>query len=129
VVTFDIKIVKRKKRSLRPAKHNVVSFSITFVPHPSIDLASLVAARAIKDDAFKPSIDSIEALLRRPILEDVDYVPLKWKKAKLDQPIFPLTYATYHRLWHRTCIVAGLREEIRPYTLRVGAGARLDGTL
>jgi hypothetical protein len=86
-------------------------------------------ARAIKDDAFKPGFDSIEAILRRPILENVDYVPLKWKEGKLDCPIFPLLYSRYNELWHRTCLVAGFREDLRLYTLRVGAGARLDGTI
>jgi hypothetical protein len=95
MVIFNIKIVKRKKQLLCPVKYNVVSFFITFVSYPSIDLGSLVIVCAIKDNVFQPNIDSIEVLLYWPILEDVDYVLLKWKKLKRDQPIFPLTYLTY----------------------------------
>jgi hypothetical protein len=58
------------------------------MPFLSIELASLVASlvasRVIKDDAFEPSLASIEALLRRPILKNVDYVRMKRKKTKLD---------------------------------------------
>jgi hypothetical protein len=86
-VTFDIKIVKRKKRTLRPVKHDVVSFSITFVPYLSIDLTSLIVSYVIKDNVFEPSINSVEELLRRPILENIDYILMKWKKAKFNQPI------------------------------------------
>jgi Protein of unknown function (DUF3435) len=99
------------------------------VPFPHICLCSLIVDRAIKDDAFNPSFDSVEALLHRPILEDTDYLPLEWKKDKLDQQIFPISYCRYNEIWHRACLVAGFREVPRLYTLRVGAGARLDGTI
>jgi hypothetical protein len=104
-----------------------ISFSITLVPYPNICLASLIATRAITDDAFEPSFESVDALLRRPALEGVDFLPLKWKKEMLDRPIFPLAYSSFNYLWHRTCLVAGFREDSRIYALRVGAGARLDG--
>jgi hypothetical protein len=99
------------------------------VPFPHICLCSLIIDRAIKDDAFEPSFDSVEALLHRPILENTDYLPLKWKEKKLDHQIFPVSYSRYNEIWHRICLVAGFREAPRLYTLRVGAGARLDGTI
>ena len=40
-----------------------LSFDITLVLCQIICLTSLIAARAIKDDAFKPSFKSIKALL------------------------------------------------------------------
>jgi hypothetical protein len=45
----------------------------------------------------------------------------------LDRPIFNLSNGTFYDLWRRTCLVSGLREDPRFYTMRVGAGGRLDG--
>ena len=106
-----------------------LSFAITIVPCQTICLTSLIAARAIKDDAFEPSFESVEALLHRPTLEGegVDFLPLKWKEEMLDRPVFPLDYNHFNRLWHRTLTVAGFREDARIYALRVGTGGRLDG--
>lgn len=106
-----------------------ISFSMTLVPYSPVCLASLIAARAIKDDAFDPGFESVEALLSRPELEHVDFLPLKWKENKLDCPIFNLSSRTFYTLWHRTCLVSGVRVNPRFYVMRVGAGARLDGTL
>jgi hypothetical protein len=57
----------------------------------------------------------------------VDFVPLKWNKEMLNQKIFPVSYKTLNELWHRVLLVSGCREEARLYSLRVGAGANLDG--
>jgi hypothetical protein len=57
----------------------------------------LIATLAVHDDAFEPSVDSVQTLLQRPNLE-VDYVPLKWKEKMLKKPIFPLDYRTYRDL-------------------------------
>src|SRR5205814_1407922 len=84
-------------------------------------------ARAIEDDAFEDDISTFHDLLHRPILEDRDYVPFKWKGHVLDKPIFPLLKQRLFDLWHRTLLVAGVRNPPRLYSLRVGAGARLDG--
>jgi hypothetical protein len=100
---------------------------VIFVPVPSICLASLVTSLAIKADAFEPSIDSVDTLLRRPTLENVDYLPLEWKKEILETSIIPLDYRTYRHLWHLACLAAGLRQDPRLYTLRVGVGMDLDG--
>lgn len=128
VATIVVK-KNKKKRASRSSRADAISFSITLVPYPNICLASLIATRAITDDAFEPSFESVDALLRRPALEGVDFLPLKWKKEMLDRPIFPLAYSSFNYLWHRTCLVAGFREDSRIYALRVGAGARLDGVL
>ena len=78
-------------------------------------------------DAFEDDISTFHDLLHRPILEDRDYVPFKWKGHVLDKPIFPLLKQRLFDLWHRTLLVAGVRNPPRLYSLRVGAGARLDG--
>lgn len=100
---------------------------MTLIPYSPVCLASVIAARAIKDNAFKVGFDSVEALLSRPTLESVDFLPLDWKEEMLDCPIFHLSNGTFYDLWRRTCLVSGLREDPRFYTMRVGAGGRLDG--
>ena len=67
--------------------------------------------------------------MSQPNLEHVDYLPLKWKKEKLDKPIFNITYQKFNAIWHRLNLVAGLREDPRIYSLRVGAAGRLDGKI
>lgn len=68
-------------------------------------------------------------MLERPHLEGVDYVPLEWKEEFLntekEKKIIPIKYAQYNKLWHLTIAAAGFREGMRPYAMRVGAGARL----
>lgn len=98
-----------------------------FVPVSSICLASLVTSLAIKANAFKPSDNSVNTLLRRPNLEKVDYLPLQWKREILETSIFPLDYRTYRSLWHLACLAAGLRQDPRLYTLIVSVGMDLDG--
>src|SRR2546430_3664496 len=48
------------------------------------------------------SFESVEALLHRPDLEGVDYLPLHWKEEMLDRPIFQISYRAYRNLWHRS---------------------------
>jgi hypothetical protein len=100
---------------------------VFFVTVPSIYLASLVTSLALKADAFEPSIDSVDTLLWRPNLKGVDYLSLKWKEDILETSIFPLDYRTYRYLWHLTCLAAGLQQDPRLYTLRVGVRMDLDG--
>jgi hypothetical protein len=106
-----------------------ITFTVFFVPVPSICLGSFVTSLAIGADAFEPSVDSVETLLQRPNLEGTDYLPLKWKKEVEDTPIFPLDYATFRRIWLQACLAFGLRNSPRLYTLRVGAGMDLDGKM
>ena len=104
-------------------------FSTTLLPYPLFCLTHLVAARGIQAGAFEADYKSVDDLLHRPILEDVDYVPLKWKKGILDKPIFPMSYSLFIRILRRVILVAGFPFLPRCYAFRVGAGAQLDGCL
>ena len=97
------------------------------MPSRLICLLSLILARAIKDDAFEASFKSAEELLDRPTLENVDYVKLNWKEDVKEKCIFPIKYGKFLDIWNRTSLVAGLRKRLRPYSMRVGAGGRIDG--
>lgn len=44
-----------------------------------------------------------------------------------NREIFPLKYHTQRELWNRVLEVAGFRDLLRIYAIRVGAGNRLDG--
>ncbi|KAJ4160329.1 hypothetical protein NW754_003454 [Fusarium falciforme] len=108
-----------------------LTFGITRVPIKSICLLSHIVAMAIYNGAFITKFASCEEVLYpQSLLEDhIDYVPLKWKDDIVDQPVFPLDYKLYWRIWQRVLEVAGLREGLRPYSIRVGAGGRLNGAL
>ncbi|KAM5350430.1 hypothetical protein ACJ41O_006935 [Fusarium nematophilum] len=86
---------------------------------------------AIYNDAFVARFTSYTQVLypKNPLEAHIDYVALRWDKSMMQKPIFPLEYNVYRRLWHRDLEVAGLREDLRPYSMRVGAGGRLDGAL
>jgi hypothetical protein len=93
---------------------------------PSICLVSLLLSLALSDDAFDPSSTSIDELLQRSHLENVDFLRLKWKEDMKDKVILPLDYHRYRCVWIDACQVAGLREDPRLYVLRVGAGSSMD---
>ncbi|KAI3400990.1 hypothetical protein diail_1198 [Diaporthe ilicicola] len=114
---------KQRASAIRRDQSNVLEFTITLVPQKIFCPVSLVVARALADDAFYPSFDSVHSLLSRPNLEHTKCVPLKWKDDALDREIFPLTYNRFGELWRRTILVAGYPERIRPYSIRVGAGS------
>ena len=106
-----------------------ITFTVFFIPAPCICLASYVTALAVKADAFDPSVDSVETLLQRPNLEATNWLPLKWKKGFEDEDILKINDATFRKLWHQAWLALGARDHNRPYTLRVGVGMDLDGTL
>ncbi|CAJ2506647.1 Uu.00g078330.m01.CDS01 [Anthostomella pinea] len=107
-----------------------LSFCVTTIPCKPICLVSLLLARAIADQAFKADFKSLADILERPNLGQVDSLPLSWAAGMEDKEIVPIHYPTYLDLWHRTLLVAGLRHDTqRPYSLRVGAGGRLSGSL
>ncbi|KAK6205734.1 hypothetical protein LQW54_008314 [Pestalotiopsis sp. IQ-011] len=60
---------------------------------------------------------------------DVDYIPLEWKEGFDKKPIIPIAYFKFKELWDQTLLAAGFRQSERPYSMRVGAGARLNGAL
>jgi len=102
-----------------------LSLSLSFRIRQFVSPALL--PRGIAANAFESEYDSVHELIHRPILENVDYVPLRWKKDFLDRPIIKLNDHTFYNLWHQACLVAGFRVDPRTYALRVGAEDRLDG--
>ena len=117
------------RRTLILIRLRRITFTVFFVPAPCICLASYVTALAVKADAFDPSVDSVETLLQRPNLEGTDWLPLKWKKKFENEDIFKIDDDTFRRIWHQGWLALGARDSNRPYTLRVGVGMDLDGTL
>jgi hypothetical protein len=142
VLTITIKRNKlRKHLKVTPsteyagASHNLptlltcnrISFSTTLIPFPPICLGSLLISRALYRDAFDPSFESVETLVDRPNLQHTNSLPLKWKDDMLDQYIIELPRKRFYELWERTVLASGMRVEPRFYSMRVGAGGRLDG--
>jgi hypothetical protein len=89
-------------------------------------LTSILLARALHDQAFEMDFKSLDDILNRPDLGDVDYIPLRWKSGFGKKTILPIPYFKYRELWDRTLLVAGFRQHERPYSMGVGAGGRLD---
>lgn len=92
-------------------------------------IVSLVIARAFADNAFDIPVDSFQTLLSRPTFENKKRLRINWKEKMLTRPIWPISYNTYWRIWTQTTFVAGYTTPIRPYSVRVGAGNRLNGKL
>ncbi|KAK7425950.1 hypothetical protein QQZ08_007532 [Neonectria magnoliae] len=115
-----------------PTKHGLLrTFISTTVPFKPICLLTYIVAVAIAKGAFAEDYThAAQILYPGPLLEGHnEYVPLKWKKEILEEPVLPLAYSQFNRLWHRTLLVAGLRDDPRPYSMRVGAAGPLDGAL
>jgi hypothetical protein len=105
-----------------------MTYTVFLIPSPMLCLYSLIAARALEDNAFLGNYKTVSELFSRPDLGDVDYIELPWKPGPdiMNRKVFPMSYVTYNNTWHRLCLAAGFRELPRLYALRVGAGARLD---
>ncbi|KAL2289652.1 hypothetical protein FJTKL_01892 [Diaporthe vaccinii] len=101
VASFTVRQNKQRTGAIRRDQSNVLEFSITLVPQKIFCPVSLVVARALADDAFEPSFDSVHSLLSRPNLEHTQCIQLKWKDDALDREIFPLTYNRFGELWRR----------------------------
>ncbi|KAI0909051.1 hypothetical protein F4823DRAFT_563275 [Ustulina deusta] len=97
-------------------------FSATLLPYPLFYLTHIVAVCGIHSGAFKAGYKSVEELLHRPNLEDVDYVPLEWNDNMADEDIFPMSYTTFSRILHQVLLVARFSLLTRVYAFRVGAG-------
>jgi hypothetical protein len=108
-------------------KRTRIGFSITLVPNSTFCFGSQILTRGIQRRAFEADFSTIDEIFDRPNLESVDFVPLKWKQNLLEENIFCISYDTLNNLWHRTLLVAGFREKARFYSLRMSAGANLDG--
>ncbi|KAB5572287.1 hypothetical protein GE09DRAFT_1216851 [Coniochaeta sp. 2T2.1] len=130
-IVAHILIVQNKRRKgLRRNQDDKIEFSVTFVPGRTFCLSSFLVARALADNAFDAEYQTYEELLDRPILEPgIDYLPLPFKTGILDRRIIPLGQEKLNDIWNRTLLVAGLRQSMKPYSLRVGAAGRLNGVL
>lgn len=51
--------------------------------------------------AFEAEYKSVDDILSRPDLEDVDYVPLKWKEDFADKKIFKTNCSDFCEDFHR----------------------------
>ncbi|KAI6317725.1 hypothetical protein MCOR34_003931 [Pyricularia oryzae] len=116
---------KRIQKKARTSQDEKVKIPLYPTNDPLVCLSTLLLSQAIADDAFAAS-DSITSLedLERP--REAKYVRLPWKKEMLDREIIQIDYATLLRLWKRLVDVAGCRDPMRPYSMRIGAGGRLD---
>ncbi|KJZ79749.1 hypothetical protein HIM_00463 [Hirsutella minnesotensis 3608] len=115
-------------QSSGPQPHSRESSSSICEPHRPTASPQRFTVRAITDNAFEAGFDRCDQILYPPPLEDgVDFVPLKWKTSILDEQIVPIAYSSFREIWNRVHFVAGSRDTKRPYSLRVGAGGRLDG--
>ncbi|KAG9023096.1 hypothetical protein FRB95_013563, partial [Tulasnella sp. JGI-2019a] len=120
---------KLRRDALEHKKGEKFKFSTTLLPYPLFCLTHLVAVCGIQAGAFEADYKSVDDLLHQPILEDVDYVPLKWKESMLEKPIFPMSYTVFARILRCVLLVAGFPFLLHYYTFRVGAGAEFDGCL
>ncbi|KAI6629206.1 hypothetical protein MCOR07_001006 [Pyricularia oryzae] len=114
---------KQQTNKICTSQDNVIEIGLKNTNDPLVDLVKIVAAQAIKNGAFDPPYHSWEDL-EKP--RDAEYAELHWKKEMLNREIFALSYETERALWYRTLLVAGYRKPMRLYSIRVGAGARLD---
>lgn len=114
---------KQQTDKICTSQDDVIEIGLKNTNDPLVDLVRIVAAQAIKDGAFDPPYHSWEDL-EKP--RDAEYAELHWKKEMLDREIFALSHETERALWYRTLLVAGYREPMRLYSIRIGAGARLD---
>ena len=72
----------------------------------------------------------MEEITQAKALDDgIDYTPLSWSEDMLEKEIIDLKYHTFWKIWNRCMLVAGLLDKPRPYSMRVGAGGRLDGKI
>ncbi|KAL8285643.1 hypothetical protein RB600_009869 [Gaeumannomyces tritici] len=129
VAEVTIRQNKVKKDVVLKSQKETISFAVAPIPYSLCCLSTLLFAAAVSDEAFETPFTSFEELLQRPDLENVDYIPLPWKPGMERRQILPVTYHVGWPIWNRTLEVAGLREPVRFYSTRVGAGGRLDGAL
>ncbi|KAK1961640.1 hypothetical protein LY78DRAFT_721698 [Colletotrichum sublineola] len=120
---------KKMETAVRQDQSETLTFSITLIPCLTLCFLTNLTIQALLDDAFEAGYQSFEEVLRRPTLENVDYVKLGWKKCFEDKPIFPIAQAAFWKWWVTVQRVSGCREPTRPYSARVGAAQELNGAL
>ncbi|KAI1861508.1 hypothetical protein JX265_009475 [Neoarthrinium moseri] len=132
VVTICVKRnkIRETAKTSRARNGGIIGFSVTTVPNRTFCLASMIITRAVKKDAFKAGYRTIDDILDTPNMEEgVNFIPLDWRPEITSQKALSLTSSSLDTLWKRVLQVAGYRELARVYSLRVGAGIRLDGVL
>ncbi|KAH7016381.1 uncharacterized protein B0I36DRAFT_388981, partial [Microdochium trichocladiopsis] len=130
LVAHVLIIQNKRRKNLRRTQDDKIEFTITFVPGRTVCLLSQLASRAVADDAFEAGYQTLDDLLYLPQLESgIYYLPLPLKNDVLDKPIIPLHQGKLNEIWNRTLLVSGLRQTMKPYSLRVGAANRLNGVL
>ncbi|KAF2254145.1 hypothetical protein BU26DRAFT_134336 [Trematosphaeria pertusa] len=129
VTTFNINRNKLRANALEHTKGDSFEFTTTLLPYALFCLTHLVCAVGIYFEAFEADYQSIDEMLSTPNLETVDYVHLKWKKDKLEDPIFPMSYTSFWRTLRRVLLVAGFNTLARIYAFRLGALMEYDGSL
>ncbi|KAK2006506.1 hypothetical protein LZ32DRAFT_622904 [Colletotrichum eremochloae] len=125
VVTVRVVQNKQATNKIGKTQDHLVNISITQVPWPLLCFANLVVIAALANDAFDVHFSSLEDILSRPQLGNVQFVRLGWKESVLDDPVFNMNYHMFYWIWYRVLLVMGVRNPPRPYSTRVGAGGRL----
>ncbi|KAF8462493.1 hypothetical protein DFH94DRAFT_700934 [Russula ochroleuca] len=119
--TFTVNRNKLRANALEHAKGENFQFTTTFLPYSLFCLTHLVLVVGIHFNAFKAGYKSVDEILHRPNLENVDYIHLEWREDFLNKPIFPMSYTTFWRNLQRVLLVAGFSTMARLYAFRVGA--------
>lgn len=102
---------------------------MTLMPTPLLDLTHIIAAEAIRQDAFEAGYYTVDEMLSRPQLNSTGATVLQWKQGCLEQRICKMSCDTFRIHFKRLCLVAGLEKPPRPYFLRISAGANFEGEL
>ncbi|KAH7123438.1 hypothetical protein B0J13DRAFT_612184 [Dactylonectria estremocensis] len=121
------------KKGIRRDQKDRLGFWITKVPYAAVCILRFLMAMAVAEAAFENNYTTADQVLQRklPVDAQVEYIPAAWKESMLDEKIIPISYHQFWEIWNRCVLVAGLQDEdkLRPYSLRVGTGGRLDGSL
>ena len=104
---------------------------MTTIPYKPLCLLSLFVIIGVAYNAFEEEYqDPCEVLHPKGQLDEgIQYTPIAWKEGMLDKRIAPISYHQYWSIWNRVNTVSGMRDRVRPYSMRVGAGQRLDGRI
>ena len=119
--TFTINRNKLRANALEHTKGEKFQFTTTLLPYSLFCLTHLVLVVGIHFNAFKAGYKSIDEILHRPNLENVDYIHLEWREDFLNKPIFPMLYSSFCRALQCVLLVAGFSTRARLYAFRIGA--------
>ncbi|KAJ5011151.1 hypothetical protein K4K57_006155 [Colletotrichum sp. SAR 10_99] len=132
VATIHLEHRKQKTNAVKGAQNHksvdllpYAASRVTMMPYRLICLTRKVIAQALSDDAFEAGFTTYDDLLERPILENVDYVPLKWKAEFSNKVMFPITRTSFWSLWRLAQQALGMRDYLKFHSIRVGAGKKL----